>query len=122
MSDTEWSTSSGLWRKTTSDSEELIDQACRVLAERYTVAQQVNPKFDRKKERAYWAAGGEGDDPTNPYLIDRPMAERVQDGCMTTFTAADGYLSIRTLSFREVAEALHSAGMLRPANTEVPSE
>lgn len=94
---------------TTSD---VRDRALRALAEKFTEAEHVNPRFDRKRERAWWDAGKEGEDPQNPYLVPKSMDERMRESCMITFTASDGNLSIRSLYFPEVVDALIEGGVL----------
>jgi hypothetical protein len=82
------------------------EQVARALAEKFTPDYQSNPKFDRKRERAWFDAGNADEEPANSEYMPMPMSERVRLDLMVTFTAADGHLSIRPARIREAVEVI----------------
>lgn len=83
----------------------LSDAVVAELAARYAAKQKQNPAWDRKAERDSWRTGGDYD---VPYLVDRTAEEMAGDVCMAAEEAGDGCLSLRALTFAEVAAVVEA--------------
>lgn len=87
-----------------------IEQAARVLAEKYTSPTGYrNPAWDIDKP---------DDDVTNPYHLTVPMEERITRAPMVIFTDGDGGKGMAMPRITEIVDVLADAGLLTGA---VPS-
>ena len=79
-----------------------------VLIEKFTRDYRPNPKWDRKKAKANdWE-----DDPNNLEFIPATRQERMNETPFQKFIAEDGYPALRSLTFKEIVDALEEAGIL----------
>lgn len=91
----------------------MAEQASVALAEEFTRDYGYNPHFDRKRERAWFAAGHDDEDPENLEYVRVPMEQRVQRELSVVFQDTDGHRSIRFATIPEVVECLVKVGVLR---------
>jgi len=81
--------------------DELVRTIAEALAERWTRPTEENPEWRRQYRK--------DPDTTEPEFLDVSMEERIERSCLTVERAGDGDLSIRPLTFVEVAEVAAEA-------------
>ncbi|GAB3251510.1 hypothetical protein [Kineosporia babensis] len=88
----------------------LSDAVVAELARRYSPQTKRNPAWDRKAERAAWDRDEEYEVPEQ---IPRTAEEMAGDTCHHVRPGADGYMSIYTLTYRQIAEVVEAVEAAR---------